>query len=116
MPKNPFVGKWTYRSLLNEPDGTIEFNKLEFGEGTIQIDDSDAPELLTGTIGGQGWSLALHGSRGYGSPAQGRFQGKGIVGGEQGIYDYIGWLGPGGPHSTASIQPPAHVGSVNRAI
>ncbi len=116
MPKNPFVGKWTYRSLLNEPDGTIEFNKLEFGEGTIQIDDSDAPELLTGTIGGQGWSLALHGSRGYGSPAQVRFQGKGIVGGEQWIYDYIGWLVPVWPNSTDQLQRPAIVGSVTRTI
>src|SRR5260370_26031607 len=107
MPKNPFVGKWTYRSLLNEPDGTIEFNKLEFGEGTIQIDDSDAPELLTGTIGGQGWSLALHGSRGYGSPAQGRFQGRGIARGAQWSSHSICRLVPVGPHKPRTPPPPA---------
>jgi hypothetical protein len=116
MAKNPFVGKWTYRSLFNEPDSSIEFNKLKLGVGTIQIDDNDAPELLTGTIGGPGWSLALHGSRGYGSPAQVRFQGKGIVGGEQWIYDYIGWLVPVWPNSTNQLQRPAIVGSVTRVI
>ena len=116
MGKNPFVGKWTYRSLLNEPDGTIDFNKLEFGEGTIQIDDNDAPELLTGTIGGRDWSLSLHGSRGYGSPSQVRFQGKGIVSGEQWIYDYIGWLVPVWPNSTEQMQRMAIVGSVTRTI
>jgi hypothetical protein len=116
MGKNPFVGKWTYRSLYNEPDGSIEFNKLKLGLGTIQIDDNDAPELLTGTIGGPDWSLALHGSRGYGSPAQVRFEGKGIVGGEQWIYDYIGWLVPVWPNSTNQLQRPAIVGSVTRTI
>lgn len=116
MGKNPFVGKWTYRSFYNEPDSSIEFNKLKLGLGTIQIDDNDAPELLTGTIGGPDWSLALHGSRGYGSPAQVRFQGKGIVGGEQWIYDYIGWLVPVWPNSTGQLQRTAIVGSVTRTI
>jgi hypothetical protein len=116
MPQNPFVGKWTYRSLLNEPDGSIPFDKLEFGEGTIQINNDDAPELLTGTIGGEGWSLTLHGSRGCGSPAQVRFQGTGIVGGELWIYDYIGWLVPVWPNSTEQLQRPAIVGSVTRTI
>ena len=116
MPHNPFAGKWTYRSLLNEPDGTVGFNKLEFGEGTIQINDDDAPELLTGTIGGQGWSLSLHGSRSYGAPSQVRFQGKGTVGGELWIYDYIGWLVPVWPNSTQQMQRAAIVGSVTRTI
>ncbi|QNM98540.1 hypothetical protein [Chitinimonas koreensis] len=113
--RNPFVGSWTYRSLLNDPDGSKAFNDLEFGEGTIVIEDGP-PELLTGTIGGPGWSLALHGSRGYGSPAQVRFQGKGLVGGAEWIYDYIGWLVPVWPNSTATLQRPAIVGSVVRTI
>lgn len=115
MP-NPWVGSWTYRSLLNEPDGSLDFDKLEFGEGTIVINDDEASELLTGTIGGEGWSLALHGSRGYGSPAQVRFQGKGLVGGELWIYDYIGWLVPVWPGSNAQLQRAAFVGSVTRTI
>src|ERR1700743_2075289 len=90
---NPFPGKWTYRSLLTDLDISTSFDALEFGRGTIVIDDAP-PEVLTGTIGGPGWSLALRGSRSYGSPAQVRFQGKGLVGGEEWIYDYIGWLVP----------------------
>ncbi len=116
MANNPFAGSWTYRSLLNEPDGSVDFDKLEFGEGTLTIDDNPAPELLTGTIGGPGWSLSLHGSRGYGSPAQVRFQGKGLVGGEEWIYDYIGWLVPVWPNSTEQLQRAAIVGSITRTI
>ena len=113
--KNPFVGRWTYRSLLNVPNVNEDFSKLEFGRGTLEIDEA-APELLTGTIGGPGWSLALHGSRAYGSPMQVRFQGKGLVGGEEWIYDYIGWLVPVWPNSDSTKQVPAIVGSVTRTI
>lgn len=116
MTQNPFVGKWTYRSLLNEPDGSVEFNKLKFGEGALEINDNEREELLTGTIGGSDWSLSLHGSRGSGSPAEVRFQGKGIVDGELWIYDYIGWLVPVWPNSTEQLQRTAIVGSVTRTI
>jgi hypothetical protein len=113
--RNPFVGSWTYRSLLNDVDPAKPFNDLEFGVGTIVIEEA-AEELLTGTIGGEGWSLTLHGSRAYGSPMQVRFQGKGVVSGEEWIYDYIGWLVPVWPNSTDTLQRPAIVGSVVRTI
>jgi hypothetical protein len=112
---NPFIGTWTYRSLLNDADVNQDFDKLEFGRGTIEIQETDA-NVLTGTIGGPGWSLALHGSFGFGSPMQVRFQGKGLVSGEQWIYDYIGWLVPVWPNSDASLQRAAIVGSVVRTI
>jgi hypothetical protein len=115
MADNPFTGSWTYRSLMNDPDGAISFDKLEFGVGTIVIADGP-PEKLTGTIGGPGWSLALRGSRSYGSPAQVRFQGKGLVGGEEWIYDYIGWLVPVWPASNDTLDRGAIVGSVTRTI
>jgi hypothetical protein len=122
MSDDPFVGKWSYRSFLNEPnlnapaDGSgPNVNPLLFGYGTIVITEA-APELLQGTIGGDGWSLKLHGSRSYGSPAQVRFQGKGMVGGAEWIYDYIGWLVPVWPNSTESLQRAAIVGSVTRTI
>jgi hypothetical protein len=115
MANNAFTGSWTYRSLLNDPNVSTSFDKLEFGIGTIVIDDAPS-ELLTGTIGGVGWSLALRGSRSYGSPAQVRFQGKGLVGGEEWIYDYIGWLVPVWPASTDALDRPVIVGSVMRAI
>jgi hypothetical protein len=112
---NPFTGQWTYRSLLNDPDLSTDFDNLEFGRGTIVIDDGP-PELLKGKIGGPGWSLTLRGSRSYGSPAQVRFQGKGLVGGEEWIYDYIGWLVPVWPASTHALDIAAIVGSVTRTI
>lgn len=115
MKDNPFVGKWIYRSLLNDPNVNQDFNKLEFGRGTLVIQEAPFP-LLKGTIGGPGWSLTLHGSRAYGSPMQVRFQGKGIVSGAEWIYDYIGWLVPVWPNSDETKQRPAIVGSVVRTI
>ena len=117
MSDNPFVGSWSYRSFLNDPDLSKDtnMNQLLFGDGTLVI---TAPSSVTlgGTIGGDDWSLDLHGSIGYGSPAQVRFQGKGIVNGEEWIYDYIGWLVPVWPNSTDTLQTPAIVGSVTRTI
>jgi len=115
MPESVFVGKWTYRSLLNNPDVNVEFDKLEFGRGTLEIDTA-GPAGLSGKIGGPGWSLSLHGCAGDGSPAQVRFQGKGAVSGEPWVYDYIGWLVPVWPNSTQEQQRLAIVGSVVRTI
>ena len=113
MSDNPFVGSWTYRSFLNDPDVSIDFDKLEFGRGTIVI--KDAPmQILQGTIGGPGWSLALKGAREYGNPMHARFQGTGVVGGEKWIYDYDGYLVPHWPNGVG--QQPAIVGSVIRTI
>jgi hypothetical protein len=112
---NPFVGNWSYRSFLNDPDLGKAATDLLFGEGTIAIVEQSETEL-SGTIGGPGWSLNLRGSFAYGSPMQVRFQGKGVVGGEQWIYDYIGWLVPVWPNSTDRLEVPAIVGSVVRTI
>jgi hypothetical protein len=117
MSKNPFVGSWTYRSFLNDPDISKDVDKLLFGEGTIVINKENSEELLTGTIGGTGWGpLYLHGSRSYGSPMQVRFQGKGLQHGEEWVYDYIGWLVPTWPNSNETLQVDAIVGSVVRTV
>jgi hypothetical protein len=100
-----FIGKWTYQSLLNDPNIDTGFDALEFGRGTLDIQEA-APAIVKGTIGGPGWSLSLHGSFGFGSPMQVRFQGKGTVGGDPWIYDYIGWLVPAWPISDASLLLP----------
>lgn len=113
MSDNPFVGTWTYRSLLNDPDVNKAFNDLEFGRGTIVVEDAPM-QILKGTIGGPGWSLALQGAREYGNPMHARFQGTGIVGGEQWIYDYDGYLVPQWPNGINQV--PAIVGSVIRTI
>jgi len=114
MTDNPFVGQWAYRSLLNDPDLATSFNDLEFGAGTIVIKDGPM-QSLTGTIGdGSTWSLTLQGSRQYGTPMRVRFQGVGVVGGEQWIYDYEGYLVPDWPNGVQ--QRAAIVGSVVRTI
>ncbi len=121
MKDNPFVGSWTYRSFKNDPDLTVDVTNLVFGSGTIVI-TTPSSEKLGGTIGGslgQGagnWLLNLRGSIGYGSPGQVRFQGVGVVNGEEWIYDYIGWLVPVWPNSNDLLQRAAIVGSVVRTI
>jgi hypothetical protein len=113
MSDNPFVGSWTYRSLLNDADVNTDFDALEFGRGTIVINEAPM-QLLTGTIGGPGWSLTLKGAREYGNPMHVRFQGKGIVGGEEWIYDYDGYLVPAWPNGVQQV--PAMVGSIVRTV
>lgn len=124
MSDNPFVGTWTYRSFNNDPDlaADANVNNLLFGDGTLQI-TTPSSEKLGGTIGGSlgpppagNWLLNLRGSIGYGSPGQVRFQGVGVVNGEEWIYDYIGWLVPVWPNSTDLLQRAAIVGSVVRTV
>lgn len=115
MSGNPFVGRWTYRSLLNDPELSTEFDKLEFGRANLVLEEDD-PATLKGTIGGEGWSLSLRGAFGFGSPMQVRFQGKGIVQGSEWVYDYIGWRVPAWPNSDGSKDRPAIVGSIVRTI
>jgi hypothetical protein len=113
MSDNPFVGSWTYRSLLNDANLNTAFNDLEFGRGTIIIEDAPV-QALKGSIGGPGWSLALKGARSYGNPMHARFQGTGVVGGEQWIYDYEGHLVPNWPNGVDQIT--AIIGSVIRTM
>ena len=98
---------------MNDPDLNTDFNELEFGRGTIEINE-DAMQILSGVIGGPGWSLTLKGSREYGSPMRVRFQGVGQVSGELWIYDYEGYLVNHWPNGVQ--QRPAIVGSVIRTI
>src|SRR2546421_433131 len=109
----PRIGRLTYRSLLDDTDINAVFNDLEFGVGTIAIEEAPM-QLLNGTIGGDGWSLALKGAREYGNPMQVRFQGKGVVNGEEWIYDYEGYLVPAWPNGVQQV--PAMVGSIVRTV
>jgi hypothetical protein len=115
MTGNPFTGKWSYRSFYNDPDLSKDLKDLLLGSGTLDIQQVSTT-VLGGTIGGTGWQLSLHGSFGYGSPMQVHFRGKGLVGGEEWIYDYIGWLVPAWPNSDSTLQANAIVGSVTRVV
>jgi hypothetical protein len=107
------VGKWTYRSFQSNPNLAVPFNDLEFGRGTITI--TEAPMgVLQGTIGGPGWSLTLNGSINYGDPYSVRFQGKGMIGKEEWVYDYIGYAIKPWPNGVNQV--PAITGSIVRTV
>jgi hypothetical protein len=107
------VGNWTYRSFNNDPDLNTQFNDLQFGLGTIRVDDAPFG-VFKGLIFGPGWSLDLNGAIQYGHPFTVRFQGKGVVSGEEWIYDYSGYVIPPWPNGIK--QRPAMVGSIVRTI
>jgi hypothetical protein len=109
----PLEGTWSYRSFVNNPDLSVGFDDLRFGAGTLQIEEP-AFGLLSGSLGGAGWSLALSGGVTYGNPFAVRFQGVGEIGGESWVYDYTGYLVPPWPNGVG--QRPAIVGSVIRTV
>lgn len=111
--RKPGTGTWTYRSLLNNPDLSVDFNSLEFGRGNLKIDIAESG-TLTGKIYDTGWELDLKGSFQYGNPATLWFQGTGIVSGSLWIYDYLCYLVPQIPDGVNQV--PAMTGSVTRAI
>lgn len=111
--RKPGSGIWTYRSLLNNPDLSVDFNSLEFGRANLKIDIAESG-ALTGKIYDTGWELELKGSIQYGNPATLWFQGKGIVSGAPWVYDYLCYLVPQIPNGVDQV--PALAGSVTRAI
>jgi len=72
------------------------------------------PGQVGGTLGGPGWSLDLSGVMTAGDPVSIRFQGKGEVGGETWIYDYLGYVVPAWPNGID--QTDTIVGTIVRAV
>lgn len=113
MKDNPFLGSWSYRSFLRDPDLSVEFNDLRFGAGNLVF--SEAPfGVVEGALGGEGWSLALSGRCSFGSPNEIVFQGKGLIGGDEWVYDYHGFLAPQWPNGID--ERPSIVGSIVRTV
>src|SRR4051794_34274956 len=110
---NPFLGNWSYRSYVNDPNFATQPNDLLFGMGTLNLAES-ADGKVAGSIGGTGWSLSLAGEYKAGDPRAVRFQGTGDIGGERWVYDYLGYLVPDWPNGIA--QRAAIVGSVIRTV
>jgi hypothetical protein len=120
------VGNWTYRSWLNS-DNLLDAPKdLLFGSGYIQIEETDL-NLFKGKIFGPksdtnpnpfdkpySWELDLKGSSNFGDPFSFRFQGKGIVGGSEWIYDYQGYMIKPWPNGVNEV--PSMVGTIVRTI
>jgi hypothetical protein len=109
----PGSGLWTYRSFINNPDLSADFNSLEFGRAHLLIEASETG-ILTGKIFDTGWELTLTGSIQQGNPATLWFQGSGIVSGSLWIYDYLCYVVPHIPNGINQV--PALVGSITRAI
>jgi hypothetical protein len=91
-----FEGSWTYRSFVNNPDQNIEPNRLLFGMGTLILNQPE-PGKIRGSLGGPGWSLDLDGESTEGNPTRLRWQGRGEIGGEIWVYDYLGYVVPDWP-------------------
>ena len=108
---SPFVGSWTYRSFVSDPNLSTPTDKLLFGIGTMTL-SVPAPDHLTGTLGGDDWRLDLKGGVAAGNPATIRFQGTGKIDGEEWVYDYLGFLVPVWPNGVS--QRPAIVGTIVR--
>ncbi|WP_367393016.1 hypothetical protein [Lewinella sp. LCG006] len=115
-------GIWTYRSWNNDPNLNTALSDLLFGEGFIQINHGPMNEfhgIIFGTDdnkpgGTKTWQLKLTGSTNYGNPFTVRFQGKGVVGGDEWIYDYVGYLTLPWPNGVD--QKAALTGSIVRVI
>jgi len=104
-------GKWTYRSFISDPNLNTEPNNLLFGSGTMEL-SATAPDNLSGTLGGPDWQLTLSGKVMVGTPVSIRFTGTGIIGGEEWVYDYLGFAVPSWPNGVD--QRPAIVGTIVR--
>ena len=108
-----FAGNWSYRSFVNNPDLSVEFNELRFGAGNLVIEEVSFGEIA-GTLGGEGWSLDLKGRASYGNPFEIGFQGQGEIGGELWVYDYHGFLAPKWPNGNEQID--AILGTIVRTV
>jgi hypothetical protein len=117
MSQTPNIGSltgvWTYRSFNNDPNLTTPYDQYLFGSGYITINDAPMG-VFHGQIGDVGWSLELNGSTNYGYPCVVRFQGRGVVSGEEWIYDYLGYVNP--PWPNGINQVPSIVGTIVRTI
>jgi hypothetical protein len=108
-----FVGTWSYRSLVNDPDLSTPFESLRFGMGTLTMTEPEAGKI-GGTLGGPGWSLDLDGTATAGDPTKVRFQGRGDINGETWVYDYLGFVVPDWPNGVD--QADAIVGTIVRTV
>ena len=120
MSAEPFVGKWTYRSFVNNPeevgDDAQKALALIFGEGQITISPSEFGTLRGVVSFAAQYILDLKGWTAYGTPFTTRFEGNGRKGtqAEGWIYDYVGYLVPNWPNGVN--QRAAIVGSVIRTV
>jgi hypothetical protein len=111
---NPFIGTWTYRSFLRDPDITKPFNDLYFAAGELVIQAS-AFGVFRGRLSFDKDGLALKGTISFGNPFEVRFQGVGDTEGTKAwVYDYLGFLSPAWPNGVD--ERPAIIGTIIRTV
>ena len=115
-----FVGRWTYRSFINNPDEVGDDPKkalaLIFGEAAMTIEATEMGDFK-GTLSFGGPDIMdLKGWTAYGTPFTARFQGVGRKGTDVAgfVYDYLVYLVPNWPNGVG--QTAAFVGSVIRTV
>lgn len=113
--QDPIVGRWTYRSFINNPDISTDFDSLEWGRGELLIEYL-APGVFIGRLlFGPSYQFRLQGWASFGYPPLFRFRGVGDAADSQNqVYDYLACLNPFWPDGVN--QRPVLTGSVIRSV
>jgi hypothetical protein len=111
----PLAGTGTYRSFINDPNISKDFNILEFGRGEFIIVHL-APSIFRGHLSfGDTYRFRLSGWAYFDFPASVRFQGIGDTQDSFGqVYDYVSFFVP--MWANGGRQRPALVGSIVRIV
>jgi hypothetical protein len=115
MMQGPLLGRWTYRSFLNNPDIAVDFGELEFGRGELIVEYVSPGTFIGRLVFDETYQFRLQGVATPGDPPTIRFRGIGDADDSKDhIYDYFGCLMPLWPHPTRKRL--SIVGSVVRAV
>jgi hypothetical protein len=113
--ENPLIGRWTYRSFVNEPDISKDFSALEFGRGELVVEYFGLGMFVGRLIFSDTYQFRLLGIASVGDPPTVRLRGFGDAPDSQDqIYDYFGCFIPFWPNGID--QRLTIVGSVIRAL
>jgi hypothetical protein len=113
--QGPLLGRWTYRSFVNNPDMAVDFGTLEFGRGELLVEYACPGTFIGRLIFDETYQFRLQGVATPGDPPTIRIRGIGDAeGSKDQIYDYFGCLMPLWPHKVRKRL--TIVGSVVRAV
>jgi hypothetical protein len=112
--EDALLGRWTYRSLMSNPDIDVDFNDLEFGRGELLVEYVCWGKFVGRLVLGDDYELRLTGTIEPGDPPTISLDGFGDAVDSNGLhYQYFGCLMPLWPHDPR--KRPTIVGSVTRA-